>query len=120
MAERLQKAAVSRFQLHISTYGAAAHARKLPAHLRAGENQRGVRIGQDQRAEILRVPQPPVRHRLHKCDAHQPVWPKRQLPPRTQPCAAGPDTPFPRGQGAGAQHRNLLGRRQSAARIPLR
>ena len=35
----------------------------------------GLRPRQNQRPEILRVPEPPVRHRLYLGHAHQPLWP---------------------------------------------
>ena len=48
---------------------------KLPADQRAGKDQRGLRPRQNQRPEILRVPEPPVRHRLYLGHAHEPVRP---------------------------------------------
>jgi len=45
----------------------------------------------------------------------EPLRSERQLPPDAQPCASGFDPPLPRGQGAGASLRDLLGRWQSAA-----
>ena len=74
MAQWLQEAGVSRFIVHIPAYGAPADARKQPAYLRAGKDQRGIRIGENLRIEILRVSQPPVRHGLYQRDAHQSLW----------------------------------------------
>ena len=46
------------------------------AHLGTRADQRGLRPRQDLGAEVLRIPQPPVRHRLHFGHAHQSVRPQ--------------------------------------------
>ena len=120
MAKRLQEAGVPRELVHLSAHGAAADAGVVPADVGAGEDQRGVRAGQDKRPEILRVPQPPVRHGLHLCDADKPLRAQRQLPSGALARASGAHPPLPRGEGGGANGGDVLGRRLAAPRVPLR
>ena len=53
LAERLQEAGIPGLLLHLSPDGPPAHAGELPVDKRAREDQRGLRPGQDFRAEIL-------------------------------------------------------------------
>ena len=120
MAQRLPETGVPRKLVHLSAHGAAADAGVVPADVGAGEDQRGIRAGQDLGPEILRIPQPPVRHGLHLGDADQPLRTQRQLPSGALARASGPHTPIPRGEGGGADGGDMLGRRFAAPRIPLR
>ena len=45
--------------------------------LLTGKDERGLRPRQNQRPQILRVPEPPVRHGLYLGHAHEPVRPQR-------------------------------------------
>ena len=54
------------------------------------------------------------RHRLPQRDAHQPVRPRRQLPPREQPRDAGADPPLSRSQAKRRAQRHHLGQRHAA------
>lgn len=106
--------------MHLPAHGAPADEGVVPADLGAREDERGLCAGQDFGSEVLRIPQPSVRHGLHQRDADEPLRPERQLPPDAQPRTSGAHPPLPRSQGAGTTLRDVLGRRQPAARVPLR
>ena len=55
MAESVQEAAVFRLFLHLSENGSAADAGELPAHFRAGKDERSLCACKNFRSEILRV-----------------------------------------------------------------
>ena len=116
----MPEAGIPGLVVHLSAHGSAADEGELPADVGTGEDERGVCAGENQRAEVLRVSEPPVRDRLHQRDADEPVRAERQLSPGTQPRVAGPDTALPRGEGAGTEGGDMLGRRQPVAGIPVR
>lgn len=109
LAERLQEAGVPRLVVHLPAHGAPADEGVVPADLGAREDERGLCPGQDLGPEVLRIPEPPVRHGLYQRDADEPLRTERQLPPDAQPRASGADPSLPRGQGAGASLRDVLG-----------
>lgn len=74
LEKRLQETGIPRFVVYLSAHGPAADERELPADLGIGEDQRGVCSGEDFRTEILRIPEPAVRHGLHQRDAYQSLW----------------------------------------------
>ncbi len=95
--------------MHLPAHGAPADEGVVPADLGAREDERGLCPGQDLGPEVLRIPEPPVRHGLYQRDADEPLRTERQLPPDAQPRASGADPSLPRGQGAGASLRDVLG-----------
>ena len=67
----LAAASVPWIQLYLSENGSAADAGELPAHFRAGKDERSLCACKNFRSEILRVLKPPVRNRLYFCNADQ-------------------------------------------------